>query len=147
MNAITIPPHLLIPMAVSLVGLIFLIVKRKILKRKNPALYKSGLIFFFSYALIVGNALGHDIYYQWDLNRYDLDHDDVFGSPTETTPDQERTMERLTNGVGRDRSFSSGFIVSAILSVSVYIVMRLTRALFGAEDNGDNINHIHTTHT
>jgi len=132
---------------VSLVGLVFLVLKRNTLRRKNPALYKSGLIFFFSYALIVGNALGHDIYYQWDLNRYDLDQDGVFGSPTETTPDQERAMERLTNGVGRDLSFISGFIVSAILSVSVYIVIRITHALFGAEDNEDNINHIHTTHS
>lgn len=145
MSPITIPLHLLIPTVLSLAGIVFLLLKRT-LRRNNPALYKSGLIFFFSYALIVGNALGHDIYYQWDLNRYDLDQDGLFGSPTETTPDQERAMERLINDVGRNLSFISGFIVSATLSVSIYIAMRITRALFGTEDNEDKINHIHTTH-
>ena len=147
MSPITIPLHLFIPTVVSLAGLIFLFLKRNNLRRKYPALYKSALIFLFSYALIVCNALGHDIYYQWDLNRYDLNQDGLFGSPTETTLEQERAMERLINDVGRNFSPISGLIFSTILSLSFYVMMRISNALFGPEDKEDNMNQIHTTHT
>lgn len=146
MIPIKIPFHLLIPTVVSLALFILLLVKRNSLRSKNRILFKSALIFFFSYALLVGNALGHDIYYQWDLNRYDLNQDGFFGYPTETTPQQALAMQRLLNDAGRNFSFVSGFIVSLILSVSVYIVMRINQALFESEESGEknNLNNVRT---
>jgi hypothetical protein len=146
MKPITIPLHLLIPAAVSLAGLIFLLLKRTSLRNKNNALYKSGLIFLFGYALVVGNALGHDIYYQWDVIRYDLNQDGLF-SQTETTPAQALAMERLTNDDGRHKSFVSGFIVSAILSLCIYVLIRVNHALFEPQENNNKRNHLNNIHT
>lgn len=144
MTPVTIPLHLLIPTTLSLAGFTFLLLKRSSLRRKNPVLYKTGLIFFFSYALIVGNAFGHDLYYQWDLNRYDINRDGFF-SPSEATPKQLLASERLANDTERNSSFVSALIVSGILSVGVYGVTRISYSLFGPEDNEDNIHPIHTT--
>lgn len=145
MSPITIPFHLLIPTVVSLAAFIFLLIKRNSLRRKNKMLFKAGLIFFFSYALLVGNALGHDIYYQLDVNRYDLNQDGVF-SASETTPAQALAMERLTNNHTRNVSFLHAFAVSLALSASVYLVMRINHALFESEDNEEknNLNNVHT---
>lgn len=138
MSSITIPLHLLIPTLLSLIAFIFLLVKRKSFKKKNKILFKSGLIFFFSYALLVGNALGHDLYYQWNLNQYDLDQDGFFTSPAETTPQQRLAMQRLINDVGRNSSFISGFIVSAILSLSTFILLKINHALFEEDESQTN---------
>ena len=146
MSSITIPLHLLIPTVTSLGCLIFLLLKRNMLRRKNPALYKSGLIFFFSYALVVGNALGHDVYYQWDLNRYDLNQDGLF-SQKEASSAQALAMERRINDTSRNFSVISGFIVSIILSGSVFILMKISNALFGSEVNEDKNNHLNNIHT
>jgi hypothetical protein len=145
MKPITIPLHFLIPTAVSLAGLIFMLLKRNTLKKKDNALYKSVLIFLSAYALVVGNALGHDLYYQWDLNRYDLDRNGFF-SQAETIPVQLLAMERLMNDTGRSSSYISAFIASSILSVCVYIVLRISNALLATEDNEDK-NHINNVHT
>lgn len=146
MKAVTIPLHLLIPTAVSLAGLIFLLLNGNTLKKKNNALYKSGLIFLFSYALVVGNALGHDLYYQWDLNRYDSNQDGFF-SQTETTPQHVLAIERLTNDTGRNSSFIPACTASGILSVSIYTVMRISHALLEPEDNKEKKNHLNDVHT
>lgn len=146
MKPITIPLHLLIPTVISLAGLIFLVLKRNTLRRKDTVLYKSGLIFLFSYSLIVGNALGHDLYYQWDVNRYDINQDGRF-SQKEITPAHVLAMERLTDDARRNSSFINACIVSGFLSAGIYSAMKISEALFGSEDKEDNINHIHTPHT
>ena len=65
-----------------------------------------------------------DIYYQWDLNRYDLDKDGLFGGE-EITKEQEAAMQRLTSDVGRNFSFITGFIFALIIAGAVYIFGRL----------------------
>lgn len=133
MNPITIPFHLLILTLISLTAFIILFVKRKSLRRKNRMIFKAALIFSFSYALLVGNALGHDIYHQWNVNQFDLNQDGVFSS-VETTPEQILAFERLTNDAGRNLAVINSLIVSIVLSVSVYILMRINHALFESEE-------------
>lgn len=145
MNPITIHLHLFIPTLLSLTAFIILLVKGNLLRRKNRMFFKAALIFSFSYALLVGNALGHDIYYQWNVNRYDLNKDGTF-STAETTPEQILAVERLTNDAGRNLAFISSLIVSIMLSVSVYTLMRINHALFESEETEqkNNLTKVHT---
>jgi hypothetical protein len=74
--------------------------------------------------LIVGMAIYYDLYYQWDLNRYDLDHDGFFGGD-EITRDQEEAMNRLINDVGRNLTPIAGLWYSGILAIVFYLVSRI----------------------
>jgi len=132
MSTITIHMHLLIPALISLAAFIVLLVNRNALRKRSKILFKAALIFSFSHTLLVGNALGHDIYYQWDVNRYDLNQDGVF-STAETTPEQLLAFGRLTNDSSRNLAVNS-LIVSVVLSASVYILMRINHALFESEE-------------
>ena len=85
-------------------------------------------VFLVLYLFIVGSATYEDIYYQWDLNRYDLDKDGFFGGQ-EVTKDQEAAMQRLTSDVGRNFSFVTGFIFALVISGTVYVVGRLKTRL------------------
>ena len=85
-------------------------------------------VFLVLYLFIVGSATYEDIYYQWDLNRYDLDKDGFFGGQ-EVTKDQEAAMQRLTSDVGRNFSFVTGFIFALMISGTVYVVGRLKTSL------------------
>ena len=87
-------------------------------------LWTSLTVFLVVYLFIVGSAMYDDIYYQWDLNRYDLDKDGLFGGE-EITKDQEAAMQRLTSDVGRNFSFITGFIFALIIAGAVYIFGRL----------------------
>jgi len=81
-------------------------------------------IFLIVYLIIVATATYNDIYYQWDLNKYDLDKDGFFGGQ-EITKEQGEAMQRLTNDVGRNFSFITGFVVAGFTSTIVYFVGRL----------------------
>ena len=126
MNEITIPFHLAIPSALCIVGLLIIFIKRKQLFTggQRTALWISIIVFLLFYLFIVGSATYDDIYYQWDLNRYDLDKDGFFGGK-EITKEQEASMERLTNDVGRNFAFITGLISSFLISVMVYLVGRI----------------------
>jgi hypothetical protein len=80
-------------------------------------------VFLIIYLLVVGSSTYYDIYYQWDLNRYDLDKDGFFGGQ-EITNEQQAAMQRLTNDVGRNLSFITGFIFAGIISAIVYLFAR-----------------------
>lgn len=80
-------------------------------------------VFLVVYLYIVGSSTYDDIYYQLDLNRYDLDKDGFF-SGEEINKEQEAAMNRLTNDVGRNFSFMTGFIFAGFISAIVYIVGR-----------------------
>jgi hypothetical protein len=81
-------------------------------------------VFFVVYLFIVGGALYEDIYYQWDLNRYDLNKDGLFNGQ-EVTKDQTLAMQKLINDVGRNFSFMSGFIFALAVTGIVYFVGQL----------------------
>lgn len=132
MNAITLSTSLLLATIFGFTGLIFLLIKRKVIKQKYIAVYPTLILLLSSYTIIVGNALGHDLYYQWNVNQYDLNQNGSFDK-TEITPDQEKAMERLTNDSGRKLSYISGFIVSLIVSVCFYAALRVQHA-FNTED-------------
>jgi hypothetical protein len=99
--------------------------KRKEIKENRGTDFLIGMLtFVVIYLLIVGSSLYYDIYYQWDLNRFDLDKDGFFG-PLESTPEQKRAMERLTSDVGRNLAPTTGLIFSMIFSYITFRTVRL----------------------
>jgi hypothetical protein len=130
MNDITINQYLAIPTIVCLITLTaFLIKGQKNKEKQRTPFYFSFITFLTIYLVIVGGALYLDIYYQWDLNKYDLDKDGFFGSPNETTPGQQLAMSRLTNDLGRNLSFIVGLPFSGVFSVMTYFTIRTYRKL------------------
>lgn len=127
MDTITFSIPLLLATLFGLTGLVVLLFKRKLLKQRYFALYPAALLLFASYTIIVGNALGHDIYYQWDTNQYDLNQNSAFDKD-EITSNQQLAFERLTNDAGRKLSYISGFIVSFIVAVCFYAALRVQHA-------------------
>ena len=119
MSEITIPYHLAVPSLICVIALLAILLFRNKLFSKNRILWIAITVFFAFYLLIVGGATYDDIYYQWNLNRYDLDHDGIF-SGQEITRESKEAMKRLTNDVGRNFSFITGFICSLILSFVTY---------------------------
>ena len=124
MNEITIPYHLLIPTIICVFALGAIFYFRKRLFAKNKWLWTSVTVFFIVYLLIVGSAAYDDIYYQWDLNRYDLDKDGMFGKE-EMTKEQEAAMQRLTSDTGRNFSFITGLIFATFISTIIFIMGKL----------------------
>jgi energy-coupling factor transporter transmembrane protein EcfT len=128
-NDITIHYHLLIPTLVSIAGLVTIAIFRQRLFKRDKWLWTSVTVFLVIYLFIVGSATYDDIYYQWDLNRYDVDKDGIF-SGDEITNVQEAAMSRLTSDVGRNFAFVTGFIFAIIISGTVYVLGRLKSKLF-----------------
>lgn len=124
MGEITIPYHLAIPTIFCLFGLLIILFNRKKLFSKNRILWISMTTFLILYLFIVGTATFDDIYYQWDLNRYDLDKDGMFGG-AEITGAQKKAMNKLISDTGRNFSFITGFIFAFIISAFVYIIGRI----------------------
>ncbi|HOF16604.1 MAG TPA: hypothetical protein PLF32_06520 [Bacteroidales bacterium] len=121
MSKITIPYHLAIPSIICIVGLMTIILLRKKLftNRRNKIFWISVIVFLSCYAFLVGGATYIDMYYQWDLNRYDLDKDGFFGGQ-EITKEQEAAMSKVINDTGRNFSFITGFIFSFFISAASY---------------------------
>lgn len=126
MNEISIPIHLIIPTFFSLVGFVFIVLYRKKLLAGNKLLRFSIALFFLLYLLIVGAAALSDIYYQWNLNQYDLDKDGFFGD-AEITKEQIAASKFLVKDTGRNFSFITGFIIAFSISLFVYFWGRLNR--------------------
>ncbi len=124
MDEITIPYHLVAPTIICVIGLGIILFYRKRLFSKNKLLWTSVTVFLVLYLLIVGMATFDDIYYQWDLNRYDLDKDGMF-SGEEITDQQNEAMRKLTSDTGRNFSFITGFVMALIISTVVYISGRV----------------------
>ncbi len=124
MDEITIPYHLAIPTIICVVGLVIILIYRNRLFSKKKLFWTSLTIFLVLYLFIVGSATFDDIYYQWDLNRYDLDKDGMFGG-VEITDEQNEAMRKLTNDTGRNFSFITGFIFALFISTAVYISGRV----------------------
>jgi hypothetical protein len=124
LDELTIPYHLATPTTICVVGLMAILFYRKRLFAKNKLLWTSVTVFLVLYLLIVGRATFDAIYYQWDLNRYDLDKDGMFGGK-EITDDQNEAMRKLTSDTGRNFSFITGFVFALIISTVVYITGRV----------------------
>ena len=132
MDEITIPYHLAIPAIICVVGLVLILIYYKRLFSKNKLFWTSLTVFLALYLFIVGSAIYDDIYYQWDLNRYDIDKDGMFGGE-EIKPEQEEAMRKLTSDTGRNFSFITGFIFALVISIAVYfsgrVILKLRRQL------------------
>jgi hypothetical protein len=124
MDEITINNYLLIPTIISIMALGTIFYFRKKLFSKRKVLWTSLTVFFVLYLLMVGSALYDDIYYQWDVNRYDLNKDGLFNG-VEITNEQNLAMQKLINDVGRNFSFITGFVFAVAVAGGVYIIGRL----------------------
>jgi len=120
MSPITIPYHLAIPSLVCIIILILIGFKRKKLFKQKKMRWLSITLFLLLYLIIVGTATYNDIFYQWDLNKYDLDKDGFFGR-VEITEAQKKVMLKLTSDTGRNLSFITGLIFAFIISTAVYL--------------------------
>lgn len=89
------------------------------------------------YALLVGGATYIDMYYQWDLNRYDLDKDGFFGGQ-EVTREQQAAMQRLINDVGRNFSFITGLIFSFFISITIYFASWILTRIKDSYERNEN---------
>lgn len=127
LNQISIPYHLVIPSIISIIGFIVILIFRKKIINRNKALWYSLASFFIFYLFIVGIATFYSIYYQWNLNNFDLDHDGFF-SGSEINKNQQLAMKRLINDTGRNFSFITGLVVSGILSFFTYLLFNLLKA-------------------
>lgn len=121
MDEITIPFHLEILTIICAVGLVAILFYRKRLFSKNKLFWTSVTIFLVLYLLTVGSATFDDIYSQWNLNRYDLNKDGIFGG-IEVTDEQNEAMRKLSSNTGRNFSFITGFVFALIISTTVYIL-------------------------
>ena len=126
MNEISIPIHLIIPTFFCLVGFAFIVLYRKKVLVGHKLLRLSIALFFLLYVLIVGSAAISDIYYQWNINQYDLDKDGFFGG-AEITKEQIAASKLLVNDTGRNFSFITGFIIAFSVSMFVYFLGSLFR--------------------
>ena len=124
MNEITIPYHLVLPSIVCLIGLLAITISRRKLLSKNKLLWISIITFLIIYLFIVGTSSYYAIYYQWDLNRYDLDKNGVFNA-AEITDAQQIAISKLISDTRRNFSFITGFIFALIISITVYIFGRI----------------------
>ncbi|MFD2246701.1 hypothetical protein [Pontibacter ruber] len=126
MNQVTIPYHLFIPSIISILLITLILRKRKELFRTHSSrhIWISAILFLAVYALTVGNAACSDIYYQRELNRYDLNGDGLFGGE-EITAAQKTAMQQLVSDTGRNLSVFTGLIFSAMLAIPVYILLKI----------------------
>lgn len=121
MNKIIIPYHLIIPTAIGVILVILILLYRKKLIAKNKLLWITLLVFIAVYTFLIGRAAFKDIYYQWNLSRYDLNKDGIFIGQ-EVTKNQQDAMQSLINNVGNSFSFATGLIYAVIISIVVYAI-------------------------
>jgi hypothetical protein len=121
MEEISIQYHLMLPAIISLVGLLVILFYRKKLFVKNRLFWICITIFLIVYLYFVGTATYESIYFQWDLNKFDLNQDGMF-SGDEITTEQKKAMNNLISDTGRNFSFITGFIFSLFISTIVYII-------------------------
>ena len=139
MSQINLPFHLIIPSIISLSILIVILLNRKkIFKHKKYKwLYLSVIIFFTSYLIIVATVAYTDISSKIALEKFDLNGDGFF-TKDEITNEQKIAMQTVTSDVGRNLSFITGLIFSAILTFFVFIVAKSIQNLkiyFISENN------------
>ena len=92
-------------------------------------------VFFSFYLVIVGLSAFLTVYYQIELNKYDLNQDGFF-SGNELTPEQEVAMQKVVSDVGRNFSFITGGIYALVLAIFTFIIGKVVA----------RINRIKTSH-
>ncbi|PRZ21574.1 hypothetical protein [Flavobacterium granuli] len=129
MNEISMPQYLLLPALICVLSLIVIIYKKKkIIAKSNMNLFIAILAFLSLYLCIVGNSLFYNIYYQWNLNKYDLNKDGMFVG-NEINENQKIALQKLASDTGRNFSFIIGLIFSFIISFFLYIMLSIRTKL------------------
>ncbi|MBQ4822206.1 hypothetical protein [Aquimarina sp. MMG016] len=70
---------------------------------------------------MVGKNTFDDIYYQWNLNQYDLNQDGFF-TGDEVTEEFRIALKLLTQDTSRNFSFITGAIFSLLVSTPIYFM-------------------------
>lgn len=123
MSEITIPKHFLIPLLLTFLCLILVISRKKnIVGNGSRNLFITAIVFLSTYLIIVGNSLFHDIYYQLNVNQYDLNKDGMF-TGSEINTDQTNALEKSISDNGRNFSFITGLIFASIVSCFSYFLL------------------------
>ena len=119
-------PIILLPTIIAILSILLILYKReKLIFKTNKNFYFSLLLFFGLYLFIVGNAFYHDLFYQWNLNKYDLDKDGFF-SGNEINENQKIAMQQLTKDTGRNFSFIIGLLFSFIASTLTFLILSIS---------------------
>ena len=113
----------MIPALISLILILLILIRAKrIFKNsKKTSAWIAAFAFLTIYLIIVGTAIYHDIYCQWDLNKYDLNMNGLFES-NEINSGQEEAFKRLTNDTGRNFALFTGLIFSGLISLFVFVI-------------------------
>ncbi|MFH6987869.1 hypothetical protein ACHRVW_09000 [Flavobacterium collinsii] len=115
--------HILFPIIIAFLCLIFLIYKREeVIYKTNKNLFIAFLIFFITYLIVVGSALFHNIFNEINLNKYDLNNDGIF-SGEEITADQLKASEALIRDSAGSFSFVTGLIYAFLVSFFLYLIL------------------------
>lgn len=121
MDPINIPYHLLIPTALGLILLLFILLKAKTLLYARKWFWISSMVFLGSYVLIVGGAIYDDLNLQLTLNSLDLNQDGLFNA-NEMTNEFHETSRDLSKDITRNYSFVLGLFIAFTISVITYIL-------------------------
>ena len=120
MNFISIPPHFLIPIIISVILLIIILIRRKVLFDKRKWLWTSATVFLCTYLFILVTTLYLSKHYQLELQKFDLDGNGSF-SIDERTPEQQRAMRKVIGDTARNFSFITGLILAFIIASLTFI--------------------------
>jgi len=130
MSEISLPYHLIIPTAISILILGIILYKRKKLFRNErwKWFWISMIVFFAMYSFIVGYATYYDISLQLTLQKFDLNRDGIF-SGIEITPEQKTAMKNLCSDTGRNFSFITGLFFSGKIAFFVFVIGKMVEYL------------------
>ena len=95
-------------------------------RKKDVYIYK--LNFFILYILLILNIQLHDIYLNYKLNLFDINHDSIF-SILEQTKEQQKYFSLVINDSGRNLVFIWGLIFAAISTILLYLIKSIVRWL------------------
>ena len=112
-----------LPVLISLFGIIILILLRKKVPKKSYffSLWLSGIVFFSVYIFLILSTVILDANYQSEYNAYDLNGDGYIDNSERTEGFQE-TERRALNDTARNFVFIVGALISMLVSTTVLIV-------------------------
>jgi len=130
----SLPFHLIIPAIFSIAAfVIFMHLKKKFNSAYKKSLWLSLIVFNLCYGSILVKNIYGDYYYKWKVDQYDTNRNGNF-EETELTKEVMFYRYRLISDTSRNFSFITGFIVSLVFSIFVYLT-GLCIALFGSWGN------------
>jgi len=117
------PSFLCYPPLISGLLLILILVANKwTFKSTFRKFWISFSQFLIIYALIVGMAASIDIKIKEDLEKYELNAENIY-TEEEAAILYEETMDKLINDVGRNFTVFTGLFISGIFSFITYLVL------------------------